>query len=91
MLILFRLNRNCSSIVIKVDFDLMMTILAHNLYRLLASELSGYSHNRPQTLYNSFIDNYGDIVVGESEISVKMNRKRSLPLLRESIPVITDG
>ena len=40
----FHLNRNCSGIVIKVDFDLTMTILAHNLYRLLASELPGYSH-----------------------------------------------
>jgi len=87
----FHLNRNCSSIVIKVDFDLTMTILAHNLYRLLASELPGYSHNRSQSLYNSFIDNYGDIVVGKNDITVKMNRKRSLPLLRESIPVITDG
>ena len=84
----FHLNRNSSGIVIKVDFDLAMTILAHNLYRLLASELPGYSHNRAQTLYSSFIDNYGDIVVGEKEITVKMNRKRSLPLLRESLPEI---
>jgi hypothetical protein len=30
----FHLNRNCSGIVVKVDFDLTMSILAHNLYRL---------------------------------------------------------
>jgi hypothetical protein len=42
--------------VVKVDFDLTMTILAHNLYRLLASELSGYSHNRAQSLYDTFLD-----------------------------------
>jgi DNA-binding transcriptional MerR regulator len=82
----FHLNRNNSGIVIKVDFDLTMTILAHNLYRLLASELPGYFHKKAQTLFDSFIDNYGDIVVGEEEIIVKMNRKRSLPLLREGIP-----
>ena len=82
----FHLNRNSSGIVIKVDFDLAMTILAHNLYRLLASELPGYSHNRAQTLFDSFIDNYGDVVVGDKDITVLMNRKRSLPLLRESIP-----
>jgi len=84
----FHLNRNSSGIVIKVDFDLTMTILAHNLYRLLASELPGYSHNRAQTLFDTFIDNYGDIVVGKKEITVKMNRKRALPLLRESLPQI---
>jgi hypothetical protein len=82
----FHLNRNNSGIVIKVDFDLTMTILAHNLYRLLASELPGYSHCRAQTLFDSFIDNYGDIVIGEYDIIVKMNRKRALPLLRESLP-----
>jgi hypothetical protein len=87
----FHLNRNCSGIVVKVDFDLTMTILAHNLYRLLASELPGYSHNRAQSLYDGFIDNYGVVEVGEETINVKMNRKRSLPLLRESLPILDDN
>ena len=86
----FHLNRNSSGIVIKADFDLTMTILVHNLYRLLASGLPGYSHCRAKTLYDSFIDNYGDITVNNSEINVKINRKRSLPLLRENIPILTD-
>jgi hypothetical protein len=86
----FHLNRNCSGIVVKVDFDLTMTILAHNLYRLLAAELPGYSHNRAQSLYDTFIDNYGEIVVGDNAITIKMNRKRSLPLLCESIPSLDD-
>jgi hypothetical protein len=85
------LNRNNSGIVVKVDFDLIMTILAHNLYRLLASELPGYSHNRAQSLYDTFIDNYGEVEVGSDVITVKMNRKRSLPLLRESIPLLDDS
>ena len=34
----FHLNRVSSSMVIKVDFDLTMTLVAHNLYRLLALE-----------------------------------------------------
>lgn len=84
----FHLNRNSSGIVVKVDFDLTMTMLAHNLYRILAAELPGYSHNRAQTIYDKFIDNYGEVVVGSSEITIKMNRKRSLPILRESIEVL---
>jgi hypothetical protein len=87
----FHLNRNCSGIVVKVDFDLTMTILAHNLYRLLARQLPSYSHNRAQTLFDKFIDNYGDIIVDDEVITVKMNRKRSLPLLRESIPKSDEG
>jgi hypothetical protein len=87
----FHLNRNCSGIVVKVDFDLTMTILAHNLYRILARDLPGYSHNKASTLYEKFIKNSGDIIVGNDSIIVKMNRKRHLPLLRESLPVIDDA
>ena len=87
----FHLNRNSSGIVVKVDFDLTMTILAHNLYRLLASKLPGYSHNRAQSLYDKFINNYGEIEVGCDVITIKMNRKRALPLLCESIPLLNDA
>jgi hypothetical protein len=87
----FHLNRNSSGIVVKVDFDLTMTITAHNLYRLLADRLPGYSHNRAQSLYDAFINNNGDIVVEDDVITVKMNRKRALPLLRESLPLLDEG
>jgi len=82
----FHLNRNSSGIVVKVDFDLTLTILAHNLYRLLAMNLKGYSHYAPVTLYNQFIDNFGEVVVKDNNIIVKLNRKRSLPLLLEALP-----
>ena len=68
-----------------------MTVLAHNLYRLLAYQLPGYSHNKAQTLFDMFIDNYGEVVVGDDAITVKMNRKRALPLLRESIPEVDES
>jgi len=87
----FHLNRNSSGIAIKVDFDLTMTILAHNLYRLLAAKLPGFTHYRTQSLFDTFIDNYGDVIVEADAITVKMNRKRALPLLRESIPVLDDS
>ena len=86
----FHLNRNSSGIVLKVDFYLTMTLLVHNLYRLLASELPGYSRYRAQSLYDAFIDNYGDIEIGSDTIAVKLNRKRALPLLRESLPDIEE-
>ena len=83
----FHLNRNCSGIVVKVDFDLTMTMLAHNLYRMLARNLPGFTHNAATTLYDKFIDNSGNVIVGREEITVRLNRKRHLPLLRESLPV----
>ena len=65
-----------------------MTMLAHNLYRLLATEIPGYTHYRAQAIYDMFIDNFGDVQVNADTIVVKMNRKRSLPLLRDAISEI---
>ena len=79
----FHLNRNSSGIVIKVDFDLTMTILAHNLYRLFARELPGYSHCAAETIFNKFIRNAGEIEITGNTIEVKLKRKRHLPMLLE--------
>jgi len=79
----FHLNRNSSGIVVKVDFDLVMTILAHNLYRLFAKDLDGYSHCESKTLFNKFILNAGEIIVSNAEIIVMLKKKRTLPLILE--------
>jgi len=79
----FHLNRVSSSMVIKVDFDLVMSILAHNLYRLLAMSLERYRHMSAERIYNKFISNNGDIVIEPSEIRIDLKKKRELPQLLE--------
>jgi transposase len=81
----FHLNKNSSGIVVKVDFDLTMTILAHNFYKLLAKDIDGYSHCEAKTIYNKFIDNAGEIEITDSVISVSLKKKRSLPLILEML------
>ena len=51
----FHLNRVSSSMVIKVDFDLVMTILAHNIYRLFALDLERYTHLSDAKIYEKFV------------------------------------
>ena len=77
----FHLNKVSSSMVIKVDFDLTMTILSHNLYRLLASDLAGFEHLTPNSLYEKFICNSGSVSIQNKEIVVSMKKKRNLPEL----------
>jgi len=77
----FHLNRVSSSLVIKVDFDLTMTILAHNLYRLLALDLERYTHLTAMSLYEKFILNRGEIEITDEAILVKLRKKRHLPVL----------
>lgn len=77
----FHLNSVSSSMVIKVDFDLTMTILAYNLYRLLALELPRYSQQTAEKLYEKFIYNSGVVNIDENEITVLMKKKRHLPAI----------
>ncbi|MCB9348898.1 MAG: transposase [Lewinellaceae bacterium] len=77
----FHLNRLSSSMVIKVDFDLVMTILAHNLYRLLALELGRYQHLADQSVFDRFIYNAGAITISMNDIRVSLKKKRDLPQL----------
>ena len=81
----FHLNRVSSSIMIKVDFDLTMTILAHNIYRLFALELDRYSSMSDTRIYEKFIANSGNIAIKDNKIRVEMKKKRELPLLLETM------
>ncbi len=77
----FHLNKLSSAMVIKVDFDLTMTLLAYNLLRLLAADLIGYSQATPISLYNQFLRNSGHVEVLPEAIKVYLNKKRHLPTL----------
>ena len=81
----FHLNRVSSSMVIKVDFDLTMSILASNIYRLFALDLDRYAHLSVQSLFEKFILNTADINIDEEQIVVKLKKKRDLPLILETM------
>jgi len=86
----FHLNRVSSSLVIKVDFDFTMTILAHNLYRLLAMALERYSHLTAMSLYEKFIFNSGEIEITDEAIHVRLKKKRHLPALLTTMQQYSD-
>jgi transposase len=81
----FHLNNVSSSMVIKVDFDLTMSVLTHNLYRLIAGDLEGYSNYSDQRIYEDFLKNSADIEIGRESITIDLKKKRNLPLLLENM------
>jgi hypothetical protein len=81
----FYLNRVSSSMVIKVDFDLTMTILAHNIYRLFALDLDRYTHLSDEKIYEKFVPFQGKISIAKKEVIVDMKKRRDLPLILETM------
>jgi hypothetical protein len=79
----FHLNQASSSIVVKVDFDLTISLLAHNLYQILASHLPGFEKCNVDTIYRHFIENGASIKICAKDIRVMLKKKTHLPILFE--------
>lgn len=79
----FHLNQPSSSIVVKVDFDLTISLLTHNLYRLLTNHLPGFKHCIVPTIYRKFLENGATIKMDGNEASVHLKKKTHLPILFE--------
>lgn len=81
----FHLNLVSSSMVIKVDFDLTMSILTHNLFRIFALDMERYTHISDQKLFDRFLLNSADIEIENDKIKVFLKKKRNLPLILEQM------
>ena len=79
----FHLNNPSSSIVVKVDFDLTLSLLAHNLYGVLTRRLRGFESCNVDTIYRRFLQNGARINIQNRQITVSMKKKTHLPLLFE--------
>jgi len=81
----FHLNSLSSSIIVKVDFDLTMTIAAHNFYRIIAQKLIGFEKESSASLSSKFFTNGGQFQIQNNLIIIEMKKKRHLPLLIENL------
>lgn len=79
----FHLNKLSSSIVIKVDFDLTMTLAAHTLYKLFIKKIEGFGDRKAKTIHRDFIRNYSRFEINEEDkiIKITMNKKSHFPLI----------
>lgn len=82
----YHLNRLNSSIVVKVDFDLTMSILADTIYKLFSVQIPGFANKKSDIIYRSFIKNYTEFKIDSENktIQIILNKKVNLPLLFET-------
>jgi hypothetical protein len=75
--------------VIKVDFNLTMTLLTYNIYKLMAMDLDRYQKIAPQTVYEMFMANSADIEIKDEEIIVALKKKGTCLWFCKKWPVST--
>ena len=95
----FHLNALSSPILIKVHFDVVMTMIADMLYSMLAQYLRGFEDCNAQTIYRHFISGKGMVTASGDGLEVVFPRRAHNPILRavpwhnipQSIPGLNDA
>jgi len=78
----FHLNALSSPILIKVHFDIVMTMIADTLYSRLAQNLRGFEACDAPKLYRDFVKGKGEVAVRGGQISITYPRRAHNPILR---------
>lgn len=81
----FHLNALTSPILIKVHFDVAMTMIADTLYSMLAKKLRGFENCDAPKLYRHFVRGKGTISIKNQIVTVTYPRRAHNPILR-SVP-----
>ena len=66
----FNLNALSSPILVKVHFDVVMTMMADTLYSMFAQRLRGFEDCDAPTIYRHFIRGKGSVVVDGNNIKI---------------------
>ena len=78
----FHIDALSSSVPLKVDVDLEVTLLASSLYRMVASQVGhGHQRARAKTLFPKFVHAVGYVRIEEKRIVVRFGRRANNPYL----------
>jgi hypothetical protein len=81
----FNLNTLSSPILIKVHFDIVMTMIADTFYGMLSKKLRGFEDCDAPKIYRDFVRGKGKITVKGNELTVIYPKRAHNPILR-SVP-----
>jgi len=78
----FHMDALSSSVAMKVNLDVQLSLMASSLYRLLALKIAnGYEDAKSSHLFRDFIDATGNIKITKKQITVEFQKRAHNPLL----------
>ena len=77
----FHLNALTSGLPLNVDLDTTLTVIAGNLYRLLARQLPRYEHATPDRIWRHFLNATGTLHVTDTTITADLRLRTHHPVL----------
>jgi len=78
----FHLDALSSAVALKVNCDLLLTLMGSSLYRLLAARVGhGYEMAKSRHLFRDFVNATAAVTITDQEIQVRFQRRAHNPLL----------
>ena len=80
----FHMDALSSAVGLKVDFDMVLLVIASGLYRLLAQKMRGYGEAQARQIFRDLVDMPADVAITQQDVSVHFHRRAHLPILSAS-------
>jgi hypothetical protein len=77
----FHLDALTSGVPLNVDLDTTLTVVAGNLYRLLALKLDRYENATPEKIWRHFLDATGTLHITQNTVTCALNLRSHHPVL----------
>jgi hypothetical protein len=80
----FHMDALSSTVGLKIDFDMVLLVLASGIYRILAKTMRGYSDAQARQIFRDLVDIPADVSITDREVQVSFHRRSHLPILLSS-------
>jgi transposase len=80
----FHMDALSSAVGFKVDFDMMLLVVASGLYRLLARRMRGYRDAQARQIFRDLVDTPATVDITANAVTVAFHRRAHLPILMAS-------
>ena len=78
----FHMDALSSTVAMKVDCDLQLTLMANSLYRLLGARVgNGYTSAKSSHIFRDLVDATAQVSIGDDSVLVRFGKRAHNPLL----------
>jgi hypothetical protein len=78
----FHMDALSSVVAMKVNCDVMLTVMASSLYRLLGAKVAqGYETAKSKHIFRELVNATGLVAIGENDITIQMHKRAHNPFL----------
>ena len=86
----FNLNSLQSPVIVQVNFDIVMTLIANSLYKILAKKIRWFEDATPKTISRKFVNIETQINITDDEFLVQYKKNTYNPMIKDWVTELPD-